>query len=109
MKDYFNVKVAEIEGIIAEERKNIGKLHPVTDTRFRCGKEVLIKYAAIIRDGSSRDGERHIQIAWDTCANFHDNENIPAEMWYCCGEYEICKEDAIIGWLFSDELDEALS
>ena len=110
MKDYFNVKVAEIESIIAEERKNIGKLHPVTDTRFRCGKEVLIKYAAILWGGPGcREGEKHIQIGWETCSNCDNSENSPAEMWcpYC--ECEICKENAIIGWLFVDELDELLA
>ena len=107
MKDYFNVKITEIKGIIAEERKNIGKLHPVTDKRFRGGEEVLIKYA-VITDGCHND-TRCVRIGWEKCSNFNDSKRIPAWMWSQYGEHAICKEDAIIGWLFTNELNDALA
>lgn len=104
--EYKNVKVEEIKDIIAKERQNLGKLHPVTDTRFRNGESIIFKYAYVFRP---ENGLTTINILWEMGHNINSNQEYPAEMWYSCDEYEVCKEDAIIGWLFEDELFDALA
>lgn len=106
---YKDVKPEDVMGIIKEERKNIGKLHPVTDTRFRdWNKIVLVKYASVY-NMPYPSKNLCIAVHYEMGINDVHNLNHPAIMWYTCGEYDFCDESHIIGWLFESEIDEALT
>ena len=106
IRSYENVTLKDVKNIIEEERKNIGKLHPVTDNRFKiCKKGVLLKYAEVY-DMPSPSENKGICIDYEMARNEEGNIFAPAEMWNMDGEYVLCKESCIIGWAFKTEVDE---
>lgn len=109
IRRYENIKPEDVMGIIAEEKKNIGKFHPVTDTRFRdWNKAVLVKYFSVYNMPYPSEN-KCITIHCEMGVNGTESLKHPAIMWYTCGEYDFCTESEIIGWLFESEVDEILT
>lgn len=106
---YEDIKPEDVMGIIEEERKNIGKLHPVTDTRFRdWNATVFLKYVSI-SDMPYPSKNKRISIYYEMGTNWGQSLKRPAVMWHTCGEYELCDESLIIGWLYETEVAEILA
>lgn len=110
---------SEFEQKLADERKHIGFLHPVSDTRYRNENTVLVKYLFTVQDDDEIEGWESPEIAIGKFIYDHEDpfdDSSPEKYMLFTGicdveenPYFACPEDNIIGWLFLNELNEILT